>query len=148
MTDPYTIQMLSYYSLGGSLFCLFCLAFVRLPNKKQYSNFCITFGVLAFLGIWAARILEIPFFYYASTDARKDKIQYTRSNNVNVRDTKGNSLVMNAAKYGSLNVLRYLINHKANVHFVDNNGDTALMIAERYHHTECANILRVAGAVK
>ena len=59
--------------------------------------------------------------------------------------TKGYSLLHWAACWGRLELIKYFVDANINIFLKNDNGETALDIAERYNKTECVPYLKKAG---
>ena len=66
--------------------------------------------------------------------------------NIDAQDDNGLTPLMCATRNGHLNVVQYLIKEGANPNIKNNEGKTALDLAEENRHEEVAEFLRNAGA--
>jgi ankyrin repeat protein len=64
---------------------------------------------------------------------------------VNARNDRGSTPLLEAARYGHNDIARTLIAAGANVNAKDNDGKTALMLAVQGNHEEVVRVLKQAG---
>ena len=64
---------------------------------------------------------------------------------VNARNDRGSTPLLEAARYGHNDIARVLIAAGANVNAKDNDGKTALMLAIQGNHDEVVRVLKQAG---
>ena len=64
---------------------------------------------------------------------------------VNARNDRGATPLLEAARYGHNDIARVLIAAGANVNAKDNDGKTALMLAIQGNHDEVVRVLKQAG---
>ena len=70
-----------------------------------------------------------------------DVAKWLESHNVNAKDSGGHTPIMWAAIGGHVEVLNYLVEHKANINARDRVGHTALMLACREGRTSAVEFL-------
>ena len=68
------------------------------------------------------------------------------SDYVNTRNNSGTTPLMITCYYGHMNVATYLVEHGANIHLQDKNGNTCLHAAAQRGHVEVASKLLCLGA--
>ena len=66
----------------------------------------------------------------------------------NLPSESGGTLLMQAARHGSINILKALLTRKPDVNAVDSIHMTALLYARRHRHTGAETILKEAGAAE
>ncbi|MCR4555554.1 MAG: ankyrin repeat domain-containing protein [Alphaproteobacteria bacterium] len=77
-------------------------------------------------------------------DLEKVKDLIKKKTDVNCKDKYSQTPLMWATTVGNAGIVRYPINHGANISHKDKNDETALIIAENFGHDEIVNILRTA----
>ena len=65
---------------------------------------------------------------------------------VNARNNSGTTPLMETCSYGNMNVATYLVDHGANIHLQDKNGNTCLHFAAEKGHVEVVSKLLGLGA--
>ena len=65
---------------------------------------------------------------------------------VNARNNSGTTPLMKTCSYGNMNVATYLVDHGANIHLQDKNGNTCLHFAAEKGHVEVVSKLLGLGA--
>ena len=65
---------------------------------------------------------------------------------VNVRDERGNTPLIEAARYGHDDTAKALIDHGAEIEAKNNDNQTALMLAVQNDHKSVVKVLSEAGA--
>jgi ankyrin repeat protein len=65
---------------------------------------------------------------------------------VNATDERGNTPLLEAARYGHEDICRVLIGAGADVKAKDKDGKTALMLAVQNNHDDVVRVLKQAGA--
>ena len=63
------------------------------------------------------------------------------------RDLDGNTVLIIASELGRLNIVKFLIDNKANINEQNNNKETALMLASRKGHIDIVKLLIRKGAI-
>ena len=77
-------------------------------------------------------------------DLEKMKDLIRKQTDVNCKDEYSQTPLMWAAAVGNADIVRYLIDHGANISHKDKNNENALTIAENFEHDEIINILKTA----
>ena len=85
--------------------------------------------------------------FFGDTAAVKRLLQAGANVNIAAEDTKdaGVTALIYAAKEGHADVMKLLVDFKANLQPCDKNGDTALDKAVKAKHEQCAAVLREHG---
>ena len=96
------------------------------------------------LKIWAEG--KIKRLWAKQVSTMKVLLEAASPKDINALDNSGWTALMYAAKIGSANATRLLINHGADVNLANADGWTALDIAEEVGDRGVARILRKAGA--
>ena len=78
-------------------------------------------------------------------DTKIMKLLLDEGANVNVQN-KGYTALMTAAVIGSTEAVRFLLQAGAEVNSKNDNKETALLLAEKWGHSDIVNLLREAGA--
>ena len=64
-----------------------------------------------------------------------------------LKNNYGETSLMKASERGSLDIVKYLIEHGADVNIKNNEGETALNLAERWELNEIIKALKETGAI-
>ena len=65
---------------------------------------------------------------------------------MNAKNRLGITALMRAAQNGQRDIVKALIEAKADVNAKNNDGDTALIVAQRQNYTKMVHLLKSAGA--
>lgn len=73
--------------------------------------------------------------------------KFTELDALNSIDDRGNTVLIVAAEHNRTDVVSYLLKNNVNVHYVKNEGVTALSVAANNEHVACVEILIENGAI-
>ena len=98
-----------------------------------------------------ARNAQTDALFRATVEGNTDMVKSLLSSpgaDVNATDERGNTPLLEAARYGHDDICRVLIAAGANVKAKDRDGKTALMLAVQGNHDEVVRVLKQAGATE
>ena len=78
---------------------------------------------------------------YSIFDAIENNNKITEVDNIELRDTKGNTPLLLAASYGRLTTVEILLDKNANIEATNKNGDTPLICAVINNHYKIVELL-------
>ena len=123
-------------------------------NKRKPTAFSILLGLcLIFAGCaqQRARNAQTEALFRAVREGNTDMVKSLVSGpgaEVNPTDERGNTPLLEAARFGHEDIARVLIAAGANLNAKDRDGKTALMLAVQGDHDEVVRVLKHAGAVE
>jgi ankyrin repeat protein len=95
-----------------------------------------------------ARNTQTEALFRATVEGNTDMVRSLVSSpgaDVNATDERGNTPLLEAARYGHDDICRVLIAAGADVKAKDKDGKTALMLAVQGNHDEVVRVLKQAG---
>jgi ankyrin repeat protein len=96
-----------------------------------------------------ARNAQTDALFRATVEGNTDMVKSLLSSpgaDVNATDERGNTPLLEAARYGHDDICRVLIAAGANLKAKDKDGKTALMLAVQNNHDDVVRVLKQAGA--
>src|ERR1044071_5454728 len=108
--------------------------------------FCVVFGSCAQQKV---NNIQTDALFRATREGNTDMVKSLLSSpgaDVNARDERGTTPLLEAARYGHDDICRILIAAGADVKAKDNDGKTALMLAVQNNHDDVVRVLKQAGA--
>ena len=96
-----------------------------------------------------ARNTQTDALFRATVEGNTDMVRSLLSSpgaDVNATDERGNTPLLEAARYGHEDICRLLIAAGANLKAKDKDGKTALMLAVQNNHDDVVRVLKQAGA--
>ena len=96
-----------------------------------------------------ARNTQTDALFRATVEGNTDMVKSLLSSpgaEVNATDERGNTPLLEAARYGHEDICRVLIAAGADVKAKDKDGKTALMLAVQNNHDDVVRVLKQAGA--
>ena len=96
-----------------------------------------------------ARNTQTDALFRATIEGNTDMVRSLVSSpgaDVNAKDDRGNTPLLEAARYGHEDICRVLIAAGADVKAKDKDGKTALMLAVQNNHDDVVRVLKQAGA--
>ncbi len=124
----------------------------RSAGRCERVTLSILFALcLAFAGCARerARNAQTDALFRATVEGNTDMVKSLVSSpgaDVNATDDRGNTPLLEAARYGHNDICRVLIAAGANLNAKDKDGKTALMLAVQGGHDEVVRVLKQAGA--
>lgn len=117
----------------------------------------LTFGIMVLLCLIVAncarqqpaRNTQTVALFQATREGNTDMVKSlvtSQGADVNARDERGSTPLIEAARYGHEDICRVLIAAGADVKAKDNDGKTALMLAIQGDHEDVVRVLNQAGA--
>ena len=106
---------------------------------------CLVFGSCA---RERARNTQTDALFRATVEGNTDMVRSLLSSpgaDVNARDERGNTPLLEAARFGHEDICRVLIGAGADVKAKDKDGRTALMLAVQNNHDDVVRVLKQAG---
>lgn len=107
--------------------------------------FCILFGSCTHQ---RTRNTQTDALFRATVEGNTDMVRSLVSSpgaDVNATDERGNTPLLEAARYGHEDICRVLIAAGANLKAKDKDGKTALMLAVQGNHDDVVRVLKQAG---
>jgi len=98
-----------------------------------------------------ARNAQTDALFRATVEGNVDMVKSLLSSpgaDVNAKNERGSTPLLEAARYGHDDVCRALIAAGANLKAKDNDGKTALMLAVQGDHDEVVRLLKQAGEIE
>jgi len=95
-----------------------------------------------------ARNTQTDALFRATVEGNTDMVRSLLSSpgaNVNATDERGNTPLLEAARYGHEDICRLLIAAGADLKAKDKDGKTALMLAVQNNHDDVVRVLKQAG---
>lgn len=109
---------------------------------KPLPDWRTSYDVLEAKGVWEKSVMRLFQRAARENDVNKFRQLIKESNvNPNLRDKKGWTAILRAAKCGQVDVVDWLITAKADINTVNNEGSSALMKAAKYFHLGVVNSL-------
>src|ERR1700754_172293 len=108
-------------------------------------SICVLFGACT---QQRSRNTQTDALFRATVEGNTDMVRSLLSSpgaDVNATDERGNTPLLEAARYGHDDICRVLIGAGANLKAKDRDGKTALMLAVQGDHDEVVRILKQAG---
>ena len=96
-----------------------------------------------------ARNTQTDALFRATIEGNTDMVKSLLSSpgaDVNATDERGNTPLLEAARYGHEDICRVLIAAGADIKAKDKDGKTALMLAVQNNHDDVVRVLKQAGA--
>lgn len=96
-----------------------------------------------------ARNTQTDALFRATIEGNTDMVKSLLSSpgaDVNATDERGNTPLLEAARYGHEDICRVLIAAGADIKAKDKDGKTALMLAIQNNHDDVVRVLKQAGA--
>ena len=96
-----------------------------------------------------ARNTQTDALFRATIEGNTDMVKSLLSSpgaDVNATDERGNTPLLEAARYGHEDICRVLIAAGADIKAKDKDGKTALMLAVENNHDDVVRVLKQAGA--
>ncbi len=89
-----------------------------------------------------------PLMTYAFDGSDPTAFEFFLKNGASVdqADNKGNTALINAAGFNSVEIVKLLMNESANTNIVNKKGQSALMMATQYNSSEAMNLLLSKGS--
>ena len=127
-------------------------------GKRRYAGRCegVTVSILLALCLGfagcareRARSTQTDALFRATVEGNTDMVKSLLSSpgvDVNATDERGNTPLLEAARYGHDDICRVLIAAGADVKAKDKDGKTALMLAVQNNHDDVVRVLKQAGA--
>ena len=107
--------------------------------------FCVAFGSCAQR---QAHNVQTDALFRATREGNTDMVKSLLSSpgaDVNARDERGSTPLLEAARYGHDDICRILIANGADIKAKDKDGKTALMLAVQGNHDDVVRLLKQAG---
>ena len=95
-----------------------------------------------------ARNTQTDALFRATVEGNTDMVRSLLSSpgaDVNATDERGNTPLLEAARYGHEDICRVLIGAGADVNAKDKDGKSALMLAVQNNHDDVVRVLKQAG---
>jgi uncharacterized protein len=118
---------------------------------KQSIAVSVALALCVFFGGCArqqARNVQTDSLFRATREGNTDMVRSLLSSpgaDVNARDDRGSTPLLEAARYGHDDICRLLIAAGADVKVKDHDGKTALMLAVQGNHDDVVRLLKQAG---
>ena len=118
---------------------------------KTAASFSILLALCLIFGDCAqqrARSAQTDALFRATREGNTDMVKSLVSSpgaDVNAKDERGSTPLLEAARYGHNDIARVLIAAGADLKAKDNDGKTALMLAVQGNHDEVVRVLKQAG---
>lgn len=120
-------------------------------KMKKFVTFSMAVTICLIIGGCAAqreRSVQTDALFRAVIEGNTEMVRSLLSApgaDVNARNDRGSTPLLEAARYGHNDIARTLIAAGANVNAKDNDGKTALMLAVQGNHEEVVRVLKQAG---
>jgi ankyrin repeat protein len=124
----------------------------RSAGRRERITVSVLFALCLVLGGCAkerARNTQTDALFRATIEGNTDMVKSLLSSpgaDVNATDERGNTPLLEAARYGHEDICRVLIAAGADIKAKDKDGKTALMLAVQNNHDDVVRVLKQAGA--